>query len=208
MSAHVNEFSANHRLAVNGVQTDARKLKFNNIQSCIACVLCVYNGASKASGIKHLMGVHLNTGNFTNNGLEVNIAMAMLKQPKGTVLDVYLVGPYELRYAATGLLSKLGYLKPQQIKLGNFTPAEGKDTANKDVKFEVMGNDVAVYQRDCVKIDHTQTKPKYDVAKGGTKFTMQDAQAGRQSKPNDKADKPWVRINNFQMLQVPAYVER
>ena len=198
--AHVNEYDPMSRDQTRGIQTDPRKLKFNNIQSCIAVVLCVYNTGTGLPVINRLIGAHINTINLDNNELELNIAISQLKQAANTVLDIYLVGPYDAQYATSRLRGKLMYLNPRSMKLLNFSPVIAGSGANKDVKVEVAGAGVNIYYRDCVVWDRNTLKDKYNPALGNPSFGMTDLNQGHHSYVNDKALKPWQPATIFRVL--------
>lgn len=202
MSAHVNEFIPHSRKAPNGVQIDPHKLKFNNIRSCIAVVLCVYSNAKVGpSTITNLIGVHVNTTNMGNGEAELKTAVDRLKQlPNRDKFDVYLVGPYDAYYASTKLAKRLESLNPREIKLANLAVTASNE-ALQDIKFEAAGATLRIYQRDCVKIDYKVLKDKYDPNKGGTALTTAQSDAGKSKYVNDAGDKPWVLISNFEVLR-------
>lgn len=202
MTVHVNEFNPSNSAAMYGVQTDPRKLKFNNIQSCIAVVLCVYNKVKVGiPTIKTLIGVHINTFNLGKGEAELKIAVARLKQHRtDEPFDIYLVGPYDTHYAASNLAKKLKSLNPREIKLANLPVNAGK-AADQDIKVEAMGANLQISQRDCVKIEHGVLKDKYDPTKGGVAITKEQLAAGKHKNVNDKALKPWASITNFETLK-------
>jgi hypothetical protein len=201
MSAHVNEYDPRSKNQTRGVQTYPYKLKFNNIQSCIAVVVCVYdNNPHSAPTVDRLIGVHINTSNFGNNEMELNIALSQLKQDDDTLLDIYLVGPYDDKYAGTRLAEKLKYLKPRSIKLFNLPLIRVGYGANQDVKVESAGATVQVYYRDCVKYDQNNIKANYNPNKGGTAFTNADLAVGRHKYVNDRDQKPWKLAISFRDL--------
>jgi hypothetical protein len=201
MSVHVNEYDPRSKNQTRGIQTDPYKLKFNNIQSCIAVVLCVFdNDGHRAPTINRLIGVHINTSNLGNNEMELNIALSQLKQDGDTLIDIYLVGPYDDKYAGTRLAEKLKYLDPRSIKLFNLTPIRAGWGANQDVKVEANGDTLNVYYRDCVKVNQDLIKDRYNPNKGGVKYTNADLAVGRHKYVNDRDQKPWKLAIAFRDL--------
>lgn len=144
MTKHVNEYNtnatgANPMKLTNMVQQDSQKLKFNNIQSCIAV------GIIPAAG-NMMTGVHFTTSS-TSSDAELMIALNRIKNLNaGVKFDAYLVASYNEHHSKTNLVKKLKKIC-QHIYLCDIPPnaANGADV---DVKMERTGNGVKIYIRE------------------------------------------------------------
>ena len=229
--AHVNEFNPLSRDAVDGVQRDDRKLKFNNIRLCLAVIICVYHRNEQnpsITNISHLIGIHLGTNNFDDDGGQFNTGLERLKKAlEGeSLFDIHLVGSYEHNYARYGLAARLRTLKPQQIRSYNITgvspkikikvrpffgmkvtvkpgyldPAKDDDAAS-DVKAVVEGNRLKIYGRpNVVRPPGRVLKDKFNPEKeGGVAFSWALHQ-GRNEMVNDRDAKPWQILDSVATL--------
>src|SRR5512147_3255473 len=100
------------------VQSDNRKLKFNNIQSCMAVVLLPVGGAT-------MVGVHITTAT-SNSAEELTTVTRELRAAAGAC-DAYLVANYTTFHARTGLGKALKKLA-RKVYVCDLPPAS--DTLN------------------------------------------------------------------------------
>jgi hypothetical protein len=155
MTAYLDEYQPGSRRAENGVQSDMRCLKFNNIQSCIAVVLVPGNK-------NRLIGVHLSTITTSRPAETKTVRAELLDElGKATNSAVYLVANYKTHHAASTLKKELQKIT-KSIFLCNISPVSQKDTsADVDVKMELVGQQVRCYVRLHAPHIHPQVaKPK------------------------------------------------
>jgi len=141
MTKYLNEYNTatNAIWAAHKVQSDNRKLKFNNIKSCIAVVL-VPNGAAT------MVGVHLTKGNL--NPADMTRVMQELQAAAGTTAcDAYLVSAWS-HYEGSNLKKELKKIT-RSIQLCDL-PKKSSNDADVDVKFELAGTRVMAYVREHV----------------------------------------------------------
>jgi hypothetical protein len=138
MTKYLDEYDTNARHLSNKVQSDPRKLKFNNIQSCIAVVLLPVGGGT-------LTGVHLTTIT-TNSKAELTRVMGELRAAVGPgACDAYVVSTWS-NHASTDLKKELK--KIARTLYGCDVPAPaGGGAADVDVKFELAGGRMTAYVR-------------------------------------------------------------
>ena len=217
MPKHVNEYDPrpSNSQQTRRIQEDFFKLKFNNIQSCIAVCLCVYAGApiggqrggggawsyTVPSRVTKLIGIHFNTINLMQNEAEIDIAIQHLGAMHKPRFDVYMVGPYNRNYATSNLAAKLRGLGAEHVYVFNVNYRQTSEGADIDVKMENAGTHLNVFYRDHALPDFSQKKAKYDPAQGGVAPSLnQILNVGVNSYETDRANKPWQRITGFTTL--------
>lgn len=179
MTAYLDEYNPNSRHANYRVQSDSSRLKYRNIQSCIA--VAIYPTASRK-----LVGVHLTTAT-TGNPKELQIACDELRQAIGNVSGskAYLVANYRTHHAATRLKQSLKQFVAQ-VLVCNIGPVSTTNTgANADVKIELKANRPVCYVREHAPALFNQPKPKPD---GGFK-------PGQATVKSDKSHREWQAVD-------------
>ena len=188
MTKHVNEYDPNATGGIkstNMVQTDSMKLKFNNIQSCIAVGFVPSTGTM-------MTGVHFTTLS-TGDDAELAAAMNTIKNLNtGVQLDAYLVASYSAHHSRTNLVKKLKKIC-RSIYLCDIPP-NAAGGANLDVKMERTGNGVRIYIREHAVFltdadGRNKVKPKYA---GAAVNQMEMLKSGKTIYQKDRDQKPWT----------------
>lgn len=188
MTAHVNEYNPNARSAANGVQTDPQKLKFNNIQSCIAVIVVPRTGTQ-------LIGVHFTTISTGTSPAEMDAAFTAIRSLLGrTACDVYLVAAWR-HHATTELLRKLKKFA-SAIYLCDVAE-DGAGAANVDVKVDLNGGSalIAIRSHTVFLKDAANQRILKPAFAGGGAVPAGFLQAGHSIHQNDRGAKPWTRIS-------------
>jgi hypothetical protein len=184
MTAHVDEFDPRSRWAPRGVQTDALKLKFNNIRSCIAVGIVPHTGGQ-------LIGVHFTTSSTQTDPNEMDTAFATVTNLlAGSSCDVYLVAAWGY-HADTKLLKKLKNFA-STIYLSDVTPSMSNE-ADVDVKMEKTGGAGVVIsvRQHVVQLPGQILKAKYATPGAARPNVMQ---TGKNLYQSDRDSKPWLRV--------------
>jgi hypothetical protein len=189
MTKYADEFDPNSRHQNRGVQEDNAKLKFNNIQTCIA-VGIVPEDNSK------IIGVHFTTtSTFSKDELREAIGRI-----KGAGADrnckVFLVasfGNHEKSFLVQELKSKL----TKNIYLYD-VPPETSGAANIDVKMVRAGDLMNVYIRMHAELlkgpgGGAVVKPGYAAMSNDEKANFRAA--GKNMYETDRDDKPWMYVS-------------
>lgn len=184
MTKYINEFNPNSRQENNGVQEGLVKLKFNNIQSCIA-VGIVPEDNSK------MIGVHL-TQASTHSKLELKEAISRIKGMGGNKkCSVYLVASYS-NHRDSYLLQLLKDKLTKNIYLCDLT-ADVRGNANIDVKMIKTGNRISTYIR--IHAENIKDDSGHFIYKAGlAALTKQERKArnpGKSDWVTDRDSKPW-----------------
>ena len=183
MTRYLDEYIPGSRQLSRKVQSDAHKLKFNNIQSCIAVVLVPAGGTT-------MVGVHLTTMS-TFNKAELAGVMNELKTAAGAgACDAYLIAAYTNHDH-----SDLG---PALKKLAKTVwlcdvPAVSKTNAGADVdvKVELHGGQVTAH----VRTHAVALKDSTGGARQKPGFDRTTALPGKPSYMTDRDDKPWMAVS-------------
>jgi len=141
MTAYLDEYNPNANRPNCRVQSDPARLKYNNIQSCIAVAL--HPGPNG-----DLVGVHLTTLT-TGNLRELQTACQELSERLGAArnCNAYLVANYKTYHAGTRLKKELKKLA-KNIYVCNVSQVSPTNTAaDVDVKIELVGNRPRCYVR-------------------------------------------------------------
>lgn len=141
MTAYLDEYNPGARGQNFRVQSDPRKLKYYNIQSCIAV-------AMYPSAAGQLVGVHLTDGT-THSSSEMKSVRDELRAVLGKVRNckAYLVANYTQFHAASRLRRDLKKIAAS-VMLCQVTGALGPDkAADIDVKIELVSTRVLCYVR-------------------------------------------------------------
>ena len=166
MTKYLDEYNPTGRGLNYHAQADASKLKFNNIQSCIAVVLAPDGGNTMA-------GIHLTTKSTADLG-ELRAAVTELRDAvPGQTCDAYLVATFKF-HAGTPLVKELKRVA-RSVYLCDVTPTDAViGGADVDVKFELLGGRMVVHVREHAKFLETRA----------------DGSAGRTPNPSFKATSP------------------
>jgi hypothetical protein len=164
------------------VQSDDRKLKFNNIQSCMAVVLLPVGGHT-------MVGVHITTAT-SKSAEELTTVVKELRAAVGPgPCDAYLVANYTTFHARTGLGKALKKLA-RKVYVCDLPPSSDTvNAADADVKVELSGGVMAAYvRRHAVFVtDASNRRIKKPNAVPG-------AVPGKPSYLTDRDDKPWMPV--------------
>ena len=180
MTKYLDEYGPNARGVNRRVQSDAGKLKFNNIQSCIAVVLAPVGGQT-------MVGVHFTTATTSNLG-ELQRAIGELGAAAGDgVCDAYLVATFG-HHAGTPLVKELKKVA-RAVYLCDVAPDAAR-SADVDVKFELQdGRLTAFVRHHAVALKDAAgkliPKPNWNAA---------TALPGKPRNLTDRDDKPWMAV--------------
>jgi hypothetical protein len=182
VTKYLDEYNPTGRQASTKVQSDAHKLKFNNIQSCIAVVLV-------PDGAQTMVGVHLTTMS-TFNKTELQGLMNELKTAVGPgACDAYLIAAYT-NHSGADLTKELKKFA-RCVSLCDVPGVSATDTgADIDVKVELHGTKISAFvRRHAVNIKdaagRVTQKPNYNRA---------TARPGQPMYITDRDDKPWMAV--------------
>lgn len=182
MTKYLDEYNPNARAINNRVQSDVRKLKFNNIQSCIAVVL-VPVGAQK------LVGVHLTTISAGSAAETQTVMRELAAAVGGGACDAYLVATFA-HYARTGLPKELKKLARTVSLCDVPGVGAGPGGADVDVKVELNGGRLLAYVR-------PHAVPLTDERGRNIPNPNRNAATAEAGKPwnlTDRDDKPWMAV--------------
>lgn len=184
MTAYLDEYKPGSKSPERRVQSDTRKLKFNNIRSCLALVLLPADG-------QKLVGVHLTTASTVFHPEEIDIAMKELRaELGGGSCDAYIVANYTQWHARTDLAKALKKLA-RRVYVCDVPAADGSGEADVDVKVELSGAVLRAYvRRHAVALKDKSGRfiPKPNVKAGGA------AVPGKPTVLTDRDDKPWMPV--------------
>lgn len=186
MTKYLDEYNPNTQNVNNRVQADADKLKFNNIQSCVAVVLQPVGGGP-------MTGVHLSTIT-TYSSHELKQAMKELKQKAGSgTFDAFVVSMWS-HHATTPLKAALKKLARAVYSVD--IPPSG-NSADVDVKFEMKSGRIGVYVRQHVTL--LKSSGGGAIVKPG--FALATPMPGKPMYMTDKDDeaKQWMAVD-FRLL--------
>ena len=187
MTAYLDEYNPNSQYANFRVQSDPRKLSYNNIQSCIAVALW-------PSQNRELVGVHLTTA-ITNNE-ELKRVTAELNQKKGRAqCDAYLVGAYSAnKYDTETRLKRQLKQIVRTVWVCDVPKVGGIDGRNKaaniDVKIELVNGLPKAYVR-----FHAEFKTDASGARIPVPKPQGDWPPGQPRNELDKDGKPWMAVD-------------
>jgi len=181
MTKYLDEYNPNSKAVNFRVQSDSKKLKFNNIQSCMAVVLVPSGGQS-------LVGVHLTT-KTTGTESELKTAMKELKTAiAGATCDGYLVAAYTNFHAQTGIAKELKKIC-RTVSVCNVPGVEVSGSADVDVKVELRGNMPIAYVRPHAA--NLESAPGQFIKNLNR---PKNAEPGKPWNLTDRADKPWQAV--------------
>lgn len=180
MTKYLDEYQPNTRIISKQVQSDAHKLKFNNIQSCVAIVLLP---ASRRT----LVGVHLTTWTTNKPNELAGVMQELAAAVGGEACDAYLVTTYG-HHSQTQLRAQLKGIA-RSIYLCDVPPTSSK-AADVDVKVELNGGRLTAYVRNHAVFQKDTAgaaipNPHYDRA---------TALPGKPAYLTDRDDKPWMAV--------------
>jgi hypothetical protein len=187
MTRYLDEYNPRSRDVSTKVQSDPNKLKFNNIQSCIAVVLVPAGGG-------RMVGVHLTTIT-TFDTQELKGVMNELKAAVGPgACDAYLLAAYT-NHDHSDLGPSLKKLA-RTVWLCDVPVVGGKNQgADVDVKVELHGGQVIAYVRKhavIIKDAAGRSTPKPG-------FNPATALPGKPMYMTDRDDKPWMAVTFHQL---------
>ncbi|HEY6337305.1 MAG TPA: hypothetical protein VIW68_02315 [Candidatus Sulfotelmatobacter sp.] len=190
MTKYLDEYDYKSRYSNRRVQSDDKKLKFNNIQSCVAVFLVPV-------GKQMMIGIHLTTFHTESNA-ELQTAMQELKTAAGTgPFDGYLVCQWGTFHSKTELkneLKKLAralYLCDVPIKGLNPATRVTNTAADVDVKVEFLGSVIQAYVRPHVVM--LKDAARAAIPKPG--YDAKTALPGQGAYQTDRDSKPWTAIS-------------
>ena len=185
MPAYLDEYNPNSKSASNRVQSDTRKLKFNNIRSCLALVLL------PAAGQK-LVGVHLTTSSTVFHPEEIDAAMKELRTELGSgPCDAYIIANYTRWHARTGLAKAVKKLA-KRVYVCDVPEVDHTGEADVDVKVELTGGLIRAYVRRHAVI--LKDKGGLQISKPNAAVALALAVPGKPTKLTDRDDKPWMPV--------------
>lgn len=184
MTKYLDEYIPNTKQAARKVQSDTRKLKFNNIQSCMALVLL-------PAGAQKLVGVHLTTGTTTKPD-EIDSAMKDLRAEVGTATcDAYIVANYTAFHARTTLGKSLKKLARKVYVCDLPAMSDTNKSADADVKVELSGGVMSAFvRRHAVNLT---TAPNQFIRKPNA-VVGAGAVPGKPIHETDRDAKPWIPV--------------
>lgn len=184
MPAYLDEYIPGSRQVARQVQSDLRKLKFNNIQSCMALVLLPAGG-------QRLVGVHLSTVT-TGKPHEIASAMNDLRAAiGGATCDAYIVANYTEFHARTGLAKAVKKIARKVYVCDLPAASDTNNAADADVKVELTGGVIAAYvRRHAVNL----TNPAGQFIQKPNAVLGRGAVPGKPTNMTDRDDKPWMPI--------------
>ena len=185
MTKYLDEYIRDSKQVARQVQSDDKKLKFNNIQSCVAVILV---------GPKKMTGVHLTTAT-TRKGKEDEFAQALseLKAAAGAgPLDAYIVCAWGW-HKDTGLGKGLKQLA-RAVYLCD-VPQTAQKEANIDVKVHLLGDRPfgGLRLQAYIREHAVNQMPKPN-------FNWKTAQPGKPSYLTDRDSKPWIVVAFTRLL--------
>jgi hypothetical protein len=182
VTKYLDEYQPNSRWVNQRVQSDTHKLKFNNIQSCIAVVLVPVGG-------QRLVGVHLTTMS-TGNTAELKTVLQELRAAVGNVpCDAYLLAAFA-HHAQTNLKKELKTFA-RSVSLCDVPGASATSTAaDVDVKVELVGGHLMAYVRNHA----VNLKDERGGVKPNPNWDRQTALPGQPQNLTDRDAKPWMAV--------------
>ena len=186
MTKYLDEYIPNTKQAARKVQSDTRKLKFNNIQSCMALVLL-------PAGAQKLVGVHLTTGTTTKPD-EIDSAMKDLRAEVGTATcDAYIVANYTAFHARTTLGKSLKKLARKVYVCDLPAVSDTNNSADADVKVELTNGVIAAYVRRHAVALPDPANPRGFLRKPNAVIGA-GAVPGKPTNQTDRDQKPWMPV--------------
>jgi hypothetical protein len=186
VTSYLDEYIPNTKQVSRQVQTDTRKLKFNNIQSCLALMLLPAGG-------QQMVGVHLSIAT-TNKPDEIKQVVGELRAAVGnTTCDAYIVANYTEFHARTGLGKALKKLA-RKVYVCDLPAASDKDkSADADVKIELSNGVIAAYVRRHAIGLKDPANPHAFLRKPNAKIGA-GAVPGKPTYLTDRDQKPWMPV--------------
>jgi hypothetical protein len=186
MTKYLDEYIPNTKQVARQVQSDTRKLKFNNIQSCMALVLLPAGG-------QKLVGVHLTTGTTTKPH-EIDSAIKDLRaEVGGGVCDAYIVANYTEFHARTGLGKALKKLVRKVYVCDLPAATDTNKSADADVKVELSNGVISAYVRRHAVALPDPANPRGFLRKPNA-VTGPGAVPGKPTNLTDRDQKPWMPV--------------
>ncbi len=188
---YVNEFDPKSKNPLKGIQEAESKLKFNNIQSCIAVGIA-------AAENNFLTGIHLTSGT-THVSHELSHTIQQIKQKNYNkkLCKIYLVAAYETFHSQTQLVKQLKQIS-DQIFLCNIH-VQNRDGANIDVKMQRGGSNVNVFVREHVVFLKDNANGVIPKNISNQERSTRIAQ-GRNIYETDRDSKPWQQVFMTKLL--------
>ena len=182
MTQYLDEYDPKAKSVAKKVQSDVQKLKFNNIQSCIAVVLVPV-------GRQIMVGVHLTTSTTTNKA-ELKSVMEELRQAAGAgPCDAYLVSAWAY-HAGTDLAKELKKLA-RAVYLCDVPAKSAADaSADVDVKVQLAGSRLQAY----VRLHAVNLKDASGRAIVNPDWNRATALPGKPQNLTDRDAKPWMAV--------------
>lgn len=181
MTKYLDEYSTARGLLAAKVQSDTRKLKFNNIHSCVAVTLLPAGGNT-------MTGVHLTTANTGDRAILARVMQELRNAVGAGPCDAYLVSHWSW-HSATQLAKELKKIA-RALYLCDVPVKGDSDAAQVDVKFELTGGRMVAYVR-----DHAVFLKD---ARGGVtvnpRYNRATAAPGKPMYLTDRDDKPWQAV--------------
>ena len=186
MTSYLDEYIPNSRQVSRQVQSDTRKLKFNNIQSCLALMLLPAGG-------QRMVGVHLSIST-TGKPEEIKQVVGELRTAVGGgTCDAYIVANYTEFHARTGLGKALKKLARKVYVCDLPAASDTNNSADADVKIELSNGVIAAYVRRHAVGLKDPAQPSSFLRKPNAKIGA-GAVPGKPTYRTDRDDKPWMPI--------------